>query len=401
MNFYSNLLPVPSGILEITSSPVCYTEEIATLPLQFSLIIPTYNEGENIQEIVKILSQLLDSIIPGEYELIVVDDNSPDSTWKLAQELTTQYPQLRVMRREHEKGLSTAVIRGWQVARGKVLGVIDADLQHPPEILLQLWQEMVKGADLAVASRHVEGGGVSEWSIVRRFLSRGAQMLGLIILPEVIGRLSDPMSGYFMVRRDAIVGKPLSPVGYKILIEVTGRGKIRWIGEVGYVFRERQAGASKVTWKQYIEYIQHLLRLRFDLWPVKRFLRFGVVGFSGVFVDLGVFYVLRTVLGFALTRSAILSSEVAIINNFLWNDLWTFGDISSRQKGMGTRIKRLLKFNIVCLTGLILNVLIVNFLFNILGVNEYLAKLIAIAVVTFWNFWFNLKLSWRVTDAQK
>jgi dolichol-phosphate mannosyltransferase len=401
MNSYSNFLPVPSGILEIASSPVCYTDEIATSPLQFSLIIPTYNEGENVQEIVKILSQLLDSIIPGEYELIVVDDNSPDGTWKLAQELTNQYPQLRVMRREQEKGLSTAVIRGWQVARGKILGVIDADLQHPPEILLQLWQEMVQGADLAVASRHVEGGGVSEWSIVRRFLSRGAQMLGLIILPEVIGRLSDPMSGYFMVRRDAIVGKPLSPVGYKILIEVTGRGKIRWIGEVGYVFRERQAGASKVTWKQYIEYIQHLLRLRFDLWPVKRFLRFGVVGFSGVFVDLGIFYVLRDVLGLALTRSAILSSEVAIINNFLWNDLWTFGDISSRQKGMGKRIKRLLKFNIVCLTGLILNVLIVNFLFNILGVNEYLAKLIAIATVTLWNFWFNLKLSWRVTDAQK
>ncbi|GAB4236856.1 MAG: glycosyltransferase [Stanieria sp.] len=401
MNFYSNLLPVPSGILEVASSPVCYTDEMTTSPLQFSLIIPTYNEGENVQEIVKILSELLDNIIPGEYELIVVDDNSPDGTWKLAQELTNQYPQLRVMRREQEKGLSTAVIRGWQVARGKILGVIDADLQHPPEILLQLWQEMAQGADLAVASRHVEGGGVSEWSIVRRFLSRGAQMLGLIILPEVIGRLSDPMSGYFMVRRDAIVGKPLSPVGYKILIEVTGRGKIRWIGEVGYIFRERQAGASKVTWKQYIEYIQHLLRLRFDLWPVKRFLRFGVVGFSGVFVDLGVFYVLRTVLGFALTRSAILSSEVAIINNFLWNDLWTFGDISSRQKGMGKRIKRLLKFNIVCLTGLILNVLIVNFLFNILGVNEYLAKLIAIAVVTFWNFWFNLKLSWRVTDAQK
>ncbi|AFZ37596.1 Dolichyl-phosphate beta-D-mannosyltransferase [Stanieria cyanosphaera PCC 7437] len=401
MSLYSNLLPVPSGILEVASSPVCYTEEIVTSSLQFSLIIPTYNEGENVQEIVKILSQLLDSIIPGEYELIVVDDNSPDGTWKLAQELTIQYPQLRVMRREQEKGLSTAVIRGWQVARGKILGVIDADLQHPPEILLQLWQEMVQGADLAVASRHVEGGGVSEWSVVRRFLSRGAQMLGLIILPEVIGRLSDPMSGYFMVRRDAIVGKPLSPVGYKILIEVTGRGKIRWIGEVGYVFRERQAGASKVTWKQYIEYIQHLLRLRFDLWPVKRFLRFGVVGFSGVFVDLGVFYVLRTVLGLALTRSAILSSEVAIINNFLWNDLWTFGDISSRQKGMGKRIKRLLKFNVVCLTGLVLNVLLVNFLFNVLGVNEYLAKLIAIAAVTLWNFWFNLKLSWRVTDAQK
>jgi dolichol-phosphate mannosyltransferase len=400
MTSYSPLLPVPSGLLEIPRIPFTDGDELPP-PLRFSLIIPTYNEGENIQTIVQILTELLDSKIPGEYELIVVDDNSPDSTWKLAQELTSEYPQLRVMRREQEKGLSTAVIRGWQVARGRVLGVIDADLQHPPEVLLQLWEEMEEGADLAVASRHVEGGGVSEWSIVRRFLSRGAQMLGLLILPEVIGRLSDPMSGYFMVRRKAMIGKSLSPVGYKILIEVTGRGKIRWIGEVGYVFRERQAGASKVTWKQYIEYIQHLLRLRFALWPIKRFLSFGVVGFSGVFVDLGIFYVLRTVLGLGLTRSAIFSSEVAIINNFLWNDLWTFGDISRRQTGWRKRIKRLLKFNVICLSGLVLNVLLVNFLFNVLEMNEYLAKLIAIASVTLWNFWFNLKLSWRVTDAKK
>ncbi len=400
MNSYSELLPVPTGGLEIGNTP-SVTVETTPTPLKFSLIIPSYNEGDNIQEIVRILSGLLDSEIPGEYELIVVDDNSPDGTWKLAQELTSQYPQLRVMRRQQEKGLSTAVIRGWQVARGEVLGVIDADLQHPPEVLLQLWQEMEKGADLAVGSRHVDGGGVSEWSVIRRFLSRGAQMLGLIILPEVIGRLSDPMSGYFMVRRNAIVGKSLSPVGYKILIEVTGRGKIRWIGEVGYVFRERQAGESKVTWKQYIEYIQHLLRLRFSLWPIKRFLRFGVVGFSGVFVDLGIFYVLRTLLGLGLTRSAILSSEVAIINNFLWNDLWTFGDIASQQRGWRKRIKRLLKFNIVCLSGLVLNVLLVNLLFNVLGVNEYIAKLMAIAAVTLWNFWFNLKLSWRVTDSSK
>jgi dolichol-phosphate mannosyltransferase len=394
-----NLLPVPTGSLEIAEFPIV-TESTSTT-ITFSLVLPTYNEGQNIQEIVRILTQLLDESMAGDYELIVVDDNSPDLTWKIASEILPQYPQLRVMRRQTERGLSTAVIRGWQVARGQILGVIDADLQHPPEILLQLLQEMQRGADLAIASRHVEGGGVSEWSIVRRFLSRGAQMLGLMILPEVIGRLSDPMSGYFMVRRRAIANQGLSPVGYKILIEVAARGNIRWIAEAGYVFRERIAGESKVTWKQYVEYLQHLLRLRFSLWPVTRFLRFGVVGFSGVFVDMGVFYVLREILGFALTRSAIFSSEVAIFNNFLWNDLWTFGDISQKQKGWRKRVKRFLKFNLICLSGLILNVLIVNFLFNFLQVNQYLAKLIAIAIVTLWNFWFNLKLSWRVTDANK
>lgn len=399
MNFkkhLTSLFPVPSGALEISEQPTLL-DLTSDHPIRFSLVIPTYNEGKNIQGIVRILSQVLDGTIPGEYELIVVDDNSPDRTWEIAQELMSEYPQLQVMRRVEERGLSTAVIRGWQAARGEVLGVIDADLQHPPELLLKLWGEIQRGGDLAVASRHVEGGGVSEWSAIRRFLSRGAQTLGLIILPEVIGRVSDPMSGYFMVRRSCIAGRTLSPLGYKILIEVIARGRVPWIGEVGYVFQERQEGESKVTSKQYVDYLRHLVRLRFSLGPIARFFRFGLVGFSGVFVDLGVFYLLRSQ-GFGLTSSAAISGEVAIINNFLWNDFWTFGDIASRQPGKRQRLKRLIKFNIICLGGLVLNVLIVNFFFNFLGINEYVAKLIAIAAVTVWNFWLNLKLSWRVTE---
>ncbi len=399
-----NLVFVPTGILQIpefTDNSVDRNRD----SLKLSLVLPTYNEGDNIQSIVVLLSQLLDRVIAGQYELIVVDDNSPDLTWKIAAELLPNYPQLRVMRRITERGLSTAVIRGWQVARGEILGVMDADLQHPPEILLQLLQEMDRGADLAVASRHVEGGGVSEWSWIRRVLSRGAQMLGLIILPEIIGRLSDPMSGYFMVRRNKIVGQTLSPVGYKILIEVAARGKIDWIAEAGYVFCERQAGMSKVTWKQYVEYLQHLLKLRLSRSAV--FIRFCLVGLTGVVVDLGIFYVLRKVLGLGLTRSAILSAEVAIFNNFLWNDLWTFADISRRQIGNRQRLKRFLKFNLVCLSGLILQTLIVNIVYNFFRLNDgldkfisidVLAKLIAIILVTFWNFWFNMKLSWRVTQ---
>ena len=393
-------LPVPSGPLEIPALETfnsTFTDP-GTLPIYFSLVIPTYNECKNVKSILEKLSHLLDGSIPGNYELIVVDDNSPDRTWEVAQSLTPEYPQLRVMRREDERGLSTAVIRGWQAARGEVLGVIDADLQHPPETLLQLLAEIQRGADLAAASRHVGEGGVSDWSVVRRFLSRGAQTVGLVILPGVVGRVSDPMSGYFMVRRSCIAGKTMNPAGYKILIEVLGRGNIRWIGEVGYVFQERQEGESKVTWKQYIEYLRHLLRLRFARWPMGKFLRFGIVGFSGVFVNMGVLYVLRDILNWELTRSLMVAAELAIINNFWWNDLWTFGDISKRQPGKRQRLKRLLKFNTICLMGLILNVLLVNLLFNVFKMNEYLANLIAIAAVTLWNFWINMKLSWRVTE---
>jgi dolichol-phosphate mannosyltransferase len=230
--------------------------------VRLSVVIPTWNERQNIAELVRQLSDALAPELGTEYELIVVDDNSADRTWEAAASLTGQYPHLRVVRRQGERGLSSAVIRGWQVARGDVLAVIDGDLQHPPEVMARLWNAMDPTIDLVVASRNVAGGGVSDWSIDRRMLSRGAQLLGQICLPGVVGRVADPMSGYFMVRRNAIANTPLSPRGYKILIEVLARGDCRNIGEVGYVFRERSRGSSKVTWQIYLQYLQHLWALR-------------------------------------------------------------------------------------------------------------------------------------------
>lgn len=371
--------------------------------LYFSLVIPTYNESQNIKELVAVLSKLLDEFLPHNYELIVVDDDSPDLTWEVAESLIVDYPQLKVLRRKGERGLSTAVIRGWQNADGEVLGVIDGDLQHPPERLLKLLAAIQNGADLAVASRHIETGGVSNWNLIRRVLSRGAQLLGLIILPGVIGRVSDPMSGYFAVRRDAICDRPLNPIGYKILIEVLARGSISKLTEVGYIFQERQEGESKVTWKQYLEYISHLIRLRLSLGEFTRFLRFGLVGFSGVFVDMAVLYLLHdpSSLGWGLTRSKFIAGEVAIINNFLWNDAWTFRDLSNKQSTWKSKLKRFIKFNLVCLIGLGLNILLLNLFSNILHIHYLVANFLAIAIVTVWNFWINLKLSWRVTDTDK
>jgi dolichol-phosphate mannosyltransferase len=278
INLSETLLPVPLGDLSVQPNlqPSVY----------FSLIVPTYNKGENIQQIVQVLTCLLDPVLPNNYELIVVDDNSPDGTWEIAQQLRSRYLNLKVMRRQTERGLSSAVIRGWQAAQGEILGVIDGDLQHPPEVLLKLLQRMQSGADLAVASRHVEEGGTSNWSLVRRFLSRGAQLIGLIILPNVVGRVSDSMSGYFLVKRDALTHTIMQPYGYKILLEVIGRGCIECIAEVGYVFQERQAGDSKATWRQYTDYLLHLCKLRSggrisrfrETFQIGRFLRFGLVG---------------------------------------------------------------------------------------------------------------------------
>jgi len=375
--------------------------------IRLSLVIPTFNESKNIGELVARLSEILDAApvagaatsLRGAYEFIIVDDDSRDRTWEVGLELAKTYPQVRVVRRVGERGLSTAVIRGWQVARGDVLAVIDADLQHPPEVVAQLWSEIARGHDLAVGSRNVEGGGVSDWALHRRILSRGAQLLGLMILPSVLGRVSDPMSGYFMFRRSVIAGVPLSPLGYKILIEVIGRGRVGGLAEVGYVFRERTEGESKVTWHLYIEYLRHLVRLRFAKLPVARFVRFAAVGLSGVVLDMGLLYFLSdpSQLALGLTRSKLLASEAAIVNNFIWNDLWTFGDLSKSQRGVGHRLRRLLKFNAVCGLGLVFNVVLLNLMYNVLHMNRYVANAIAIGVVTLWNFWINMKLSWRDT----
>lgn len=228
----------------------------------FSLVVPTFKERVNIVPLLEKLSTLLDNALPGRYELIVVDDDSPDRTWEAAEEAAARMPQVRVIRRIGERGLATAVVAGWKAAQGEWLGVIDADLQHPPEVVLDLLAAMGRGADLAVASRHVAGGGVSDWSLARRALSRGAQALGVLLLPAAARAVSDPMSGYFILHRGAVDFSELRPLGYKILLEVLARGRFSKIEEAGYVFQERREGESKVTWRLYWEYLVQIWRLR-------------------------------------------------------------------------------------------------------------------------------------------
>jgi dolichol-phosphate mannosyltransferase len=396
------LLPTPSGPLEISDPAVISINQHQrpAAAVTLSVVIPTFNEAMNVEPLVERIDRILSSAISNDYEIIVVDDNSPDGTWQVAQSLIALYPNLRVMRRTCERGLSTAVIRGWQSARGTVLGVIDGDLQHPPEVLLPLLKRIQAGTDIAIASRNVEGGGVSDWSFARRILSRGAQILGLVLLPEVIGRVSDPMSGFFLVRRSALIGRRLDPVGYKILVEVLGRGQISAIGEVGYVFQERESGGSKVTWRQYVAYVRHLLRLRVAQLAQSRFIRFGTVGLSGVAVDMSLFYLIRHFANLPTGLSGAISAEVAMFNNFAWNEVWTFNDLSMAQPGARQRMKRLLKFNLICLAGLVFHLAILLLLAGVFHVNEYAAKAVAIAVATGWNYWINSRLNWRVTDVR-
>lgn len=249
------LSSVPSGELVVPALP-------AYESLKFSLVVPTRNESHNIAELIALLKPAIASQTGDSYEIIIVDDDSPDGTWQVAADLAAKDSHIVALRRVNERGLATAVVRGWQVARGKLLGVIDGDLQHPPEVTAKLIAAMRKGADLAIASREAEGGGISDWSLLRLLISRGSRALGKLLLPGLLGTVSDPMTGFFVVRRTAIQNLLLAPCGYKILVELLVRSRIRSVVEVGYVFRSRKRGESKASFKVFIDYLQHLMRLR-------------------------------------------------------------------------------------------------------------------------------------------
>ena len=175
--------------------------------LGLSLVLPTYCEGDNIIRALEELTDVLAARPNLTYEISVVDDDSPDRTWQRASEAAQRIPHVRVIRRQGERGLATAVVAGWSASFGDTLAVMDADLQHPPEVLGRMLDSLLPGVDLVAGSRHIEGGGVSDWSIKRRVISRGAQLVGLMILPGVVGRVNDPMSGCFLVRRAALTGR--------------------------------------------------------------------------------------------------------------------------------------------------------------------------------------------------
>lgn len=380
-----------SGPLTITSGPSGGSDGI-----RLSLVIPTYCEATNIKPLLEQLIELLEPRLRGAYELIVVDDDSPDRTWEVAAAL--RYPQVRVVRRQGERGLASAVVRGWQVARGDILAVMDADLQHPPEANWGLYQEMMRGADLAGATRNVGGGGVSDWSIQRRVVSRAAQLLGLLLLPEVFGRVSDPMSGFFMVRRSAIAGVSLSPIGYKILMEVVARGRVRWIGEVPYEFRERVEGETKLTYRICLEYLLHLLRLRWSLSSASSTIRYGIVGVFTLIVDTAILYCLSDPgqLGWSLSLAKLIGAQPVLVLAFWIHEHWTFARTARPADQV---LQRALAFTAVSWLGLGATLMILLPLVHWASLNPYWANAIAILVVSKMTHWLNRHITWAEVSA--
>lgn len=223
-----------------------------------SIILPTYNEAKNLPELLKRIAGVLEK---AEYEVIVVDDDSPDGTWKIAEDVQKEHATLRVIRRIGRKGLSSAVVEGFDAAKGDTLLVMDSDLQHDPSLILQLSDAIKLGAGIAVASRYMEGGSVGEWVRGRRLLSKTATWLTRKI-PAV--EVSDPMSGFFALSKSSYdaVRLMLHPTGFKILFEILGHlPKGTKAVTVPLVFKMRVHGESKLSIRVQIEFLLQILRM--------------------------------------------------------------------------------------------------------------------------------------------
>ncbi len=227
--------------------------------VQFSLVVPSYNERGNIDKLVHdVHKALLPTQIP--YELILVDDNSPDGTADRARELSQDFPVV-VHQRAGKLGLATAVIEGWERARGSILGVMDADGSHDvtklPEMVKAVLDQEV---ELAVGSRYVPGGGIGNWPLKREIISRTAVMMARPICP-----VADLTSGFFVCHRSVVEGVKLNPIGFKIGLEVMMRGRYHRFTEVPFVFQDRDHGASKLGSGVVFSYLKQLLQL-FGYW---------------------------------------------------------------------------------------------------------------------------------------
>ncbi len=347
-----------------------------------SIIVPTYNERENIEELVK----RIDASLRKEglkYEIIIVDDNSPDGTADVAESLSSKYP-IKVVRRPGKLGLSSAVLDGFKVAEGDLVVVMDADLQHPPEVIPKLVRTAANGCDIVIASRYVKGGSVGEWSVLRKLISKGATLIARILLPQS-RNVKDPMSGFFLFKREVLEGSEgLDPKGFKILLEILVKGRYRSVCEVPFKFGQRFKGQSKLGMKEVINYVIHVLTLS------PSYLKFAIVGGIGTIVNLAVLYVERYLLGIPHVIAAPIAIEVSVLNNFTLNDLWTF-----KTARKGSWVSRLVKFHGSSAAGILTQVGVSIGTYEFIVHNSILAQLLGIIAGFILNYVISKKYVWK------
>jgi len=373
---------------------------------QISIIIPTYNESQNILQILKSIKDNL----PKNFitQAIVVDDNSPDGTGKLVEEYLKNFKKMadytiEIIHRKAKDGLGSAILKGIQQSRGDTIVVMDSDFSHPPQIIPKLIESIKKYQyDIVVASRYIKGGKIQGWSLKRKTMSKFATL----IAKKGLGiDTKDPMSGFFAFKRNIIKGLNIDAIGYKFLLEILVKTKGVNIKEIPYTFQDRKLGSSKLSFKTILDYYRSVWKLYRYGKPLEKqekrssvkFLykagRFYTVGATGFIVN----YMISLLLTGGISDMWYLHANVigiiaSITTNFILNKTWTFGDRDFRIK---KTISQYGKFAMFSSLGALVQLGMVYFLVDSNEVSYPLALILAVATAAFGNFVLNKKFTFK------
>ena len=370
-----------------------------------SVIMPTYNESQNILEMLRAVSSNLPSTI--ESEIVVVDDNSPDSTGQIVEEYAKRSSKpgfsIKVIHRPGKQGLSSAILTGIQGAKGETIIVMDSDFSHPPETIKKMIDELQNSqCDIVVASRYVKGGSVIGWPFKRRLISKGATKIaqhGLGI------KIKDPMSGFFAFKRHIIKSIKFDAIGYKMLLEILVKTSGTIVKEIPYSFTNRKMGSSKLDLSVTLDYVKSVLRLyrygkslrekekRTSVRFFSKAARFYTVGASGLLVNYLISYLFGVVLSnLWYLHATMIGIIFSITSNFFLNKIWTFEDRTFYLKKTIVQYGLFLGFSGM---GALLQLGLVYYLVDLQHLEYAISLFMAVAIASIGNFLLNKKWTFK------
>jgi len=358
-------------------------------PPELAVIVPIYNEAGNIEALTERLQHSLQGL---DWELIFVDDDSPDGSADKAQEIARRDRRVRVLRRIGRRGLSSACIEGMLATVAPYLAVLDGDLQHDETLLPSMLRTLKRtGLDVVVGSRYLAGGGLGTWNRRRRSMSRFA---GCLARTLVNADLSDPMSGFFILNATLLHGcmRNLSGVGFKILLDIFASSPrpLRF-KEIPYVFRERKIGESKLDNAVLWEYLLMLVQKTMGSMVPVRFISFSLIGGSGIVVHMVVLWLLFRLMGTSFITGQAVATLVAMTTNFFLNNMLTYRNLRLRRWQL---LRGWLSFVLACSIGAIANVGVATYLFQS---ESYwvISAFSGILVGAVWNYAVTAVYTWR------
>jgi len=373
---------------------------------QVSIIMPTYNESENIIQVLKSIGEHLSEDIATE--ALVVDDNSPDGTGKIVEDYINDTQNgigytIEVMHRKSKSGLSSAILDGIQHSSGEIIVIMDSDFSHPPKIIPQLVEEIKTSKyDIVIASRFVPGGAINGWSTKRKLISKTAKGIAKAGLGV---NESDPMSGFFAFKRKILEGIKFDAIGYKMLLEILVKAKDAKVKEIPYTFTDRTRGSSKLDSSTMLDYVKSVWKLyRYgrkakvsDTRTSVRFIskagRFYTVGASGLLVNYIISLLFAdTIINFWYIHATIIGIAVSMSSNFILNKIWTFEDRNFEAKKTLAQYGKFVGFSSL---GALIQLGMVYILVDNYQFVYSIALILAVIIAASSNFIFNKKWTFK------